>query len=189
MHLDEQAARQQEVLYDVEFALQVGPGGGFALQMGPGGGFGAGGLGAGWGPGLNVGSRGACLGWGRDGDGRVAPTNAAHECMPIRASRGIGQPAGTCLPRIHTESNHLALLARPQEMERKLSRAQGHRTEDETRALRTRIEELTASLAAAAAEHAMLVDQVRGPADRGGRGTWQAAWWFGPAHTWGAPQL
>ncbi|KAI8473820.1 MAG: hypothetical protein J3K34DRAFT_166010 [Monoraphidium minutum] len=48
-----------------------------------------------------------------------------------------------------------------QDMERKLSRAQGHRTEDETRALRERIEGLTETLAAASAEHSMLLDQVK----------------------------
>lgn len=45
-------------------------------------------------------------------------------------------------------------------MERKLARAQGHRTEDETRALAERIEGLTAALQAATTEHAMLVDQA-----------------------------
>ncbi|KIY92839.1 hypothetical protein MNEG_15125, partial [Monoraphidium neglectum] len=47
------------------------------------------------------------------------------------------------------------------DMERKLSRAQGHRTEDETRALVERIEALTAALQAVVAEHAMLLDQAR----------------------------
>jgi len=49
----------------------------------------------------------------------------------------------------------------PQDMERKISRAQGHRTEDETRALRERIERLTEVLGAATAEHGMLVEQVK----------------------------
>ncbi|GBF94678.1 flagella associated protein [Raphidocelis subcapitata] len=48
-----------------------------------------------------------------------------------------------------------------QDMERKLSRAQGHRTEDETRALRERIEQLTGTLEGVAAEHSMLVEQVK----------------------------
>lgn len=47
-------------------------------------------------------------------------------------------------------------------MERKLARAQGQRTEDETRALRERIEELGGSLKAVSAEHAVLSDQARG---------------------------
>lgn len=46
-------------------------------------------------------------------------------------------------------------------MERKLSRAAGHRTEDETRALKEKIEGLTATLEGVAAEHSMLQDQVR----------------------------
>jgi hypothetical protein len=54
-------------------------------------------------------------------------------------------------------------------MERKLARAQGHRTEDETRALRDRIEQLGSMLAGANAEHAMLLGQVGG-ARRGGTG-------------------
>jgi hypothetical protein len=54
-------------------------------------------------------------------------------------------------------------------MERKLARAQGHRTEDETRALRERIEQLGDALQGVSAEHAMVLGRVRrwGPAVEG----------------------
>lgn len=41
-----------------------------------------------------------------------------------------------------------------------MSRAQGHRTEDETRALGEKIEQLTGVLEGVNAEHAMLMEQV-----------------------------
>lgn len=47
------------------------------------------------------------------------------------------------------------------EMERKISRAQGKRSDDEARALNARIEKLTAMLENVNAEHAMLLEQVR----------------------------
>lgn len=47
-----------------------------------------------------------------------------------------------------------------QQMERKVARAHGHRTDDEARALNARIERLTLVLEGVNAEHSMLLDQV-----------------------------
>ncbi|GAX79427.1 hypothetical protein CEUSTIGMA_g6868.t1 [Chlamydomonas eustigma] len=48
-----------------------------------------------------------------------------------------------------------------QQMERKVARAGGHRTEDETRLLNARIEKLTGILEGVNAEHGMLLEQVK----------------------------
>ena len=56
-----------------------------------------------------------------------------------------------------------------QQMERKVARAQGARSEDESRALNARIEKLTGLLESVNASHAMLIEQVCTP------GYWRAA--------------
>lgn len=127
LQLDDQSTRQQEVLYDVEFALQASraracwpPRGGYVRR------------------------------WpkrdGRADSGCIANSRVPE--LPRRASA-----LGDC--QFPSPTSHL------QDMERKLSRAQGHRTEDETRALRERIEQLTGTLEGVAAEHSMLVNQVK----------------------------
>jgi hypothetical protein len=63
-----------------------------------------------------------------------------------------------------------------QDMERKVARAQGHRTQDETTKFTERINELTGVLEGVNAEHRLLLDQVKqvggavGRWDRAGRG-------------------
>lgn len=49
-----------------------------------------------------------------------------------------------------------------QDLERRLARAKGHRSEDETRALNLRIEQLSKAMEGVAAQHSMLVGQVGG---------------------------
>jgi hypothetical protein len=51
-----------------------------------------------------------------------------------------------------------------QEMERRIARAGGHRSDDEARALNARIAKLTEILEGVNAEHAMLLEQVCSPA-------------------------
>jgi hypothetical protein len=115
LQLDDQATRQQEVLYEVEFALQVKS----RLVE------------------------------------RMMMMSGAAPDMPLSCNPK-NYPTDPTEPTEPTD----APPPPPQDMERKLSRAQGHRTEDETRALRERIEQLAAVLEGVNKEHGMLVEQV-----------------------------